>query len=366
MVTAERDTLLLRPGDGFSDSRDAPCSPLVRSPQAGRQWAAREVTIRRGRWKLESVVSVSSLSIVGAPAARVRAARGRLTRLRGLTIASALALVLPLLTLTTSPATADTAPVPPVTLTTVSADALPTVQINGVVWDQVVVGNTVYATGEFTSARPAGSPAGTNETPRSNILAYNLTTGDLITTWAPSLNAAGLRIVASPDGSRIFVGGSFTQVNGVNRYRVVALDATTGAVIPNWNVVVNSRVHSLAISGDTLYLGGIFSTVGGQARTRLAAVSASTGALLPWAPTADAEVLALVAPAGSGRVIAAGKFASLNSTPAYGTGALDATTGALGQWTIGATVKNSGDNAAIYSLSTDGAQVYGTGYTFGS
>src|SRR5687768_6610035 len=59
-------------------------------------------------------------------------------------------------------ARADTAP-PTGTPATVSADVLPTVQINGVVWAQVIVGNTVYATGEFTRARPAGAAAGTNQ-----------------------------------------------------------------------------------------------------------------------------------------------------------------------------------------------------------
>src|SRR4051812_7414353 len=65
-----------------------------------------------------------------------------------------------------STASADTAPVDPALPTTVSSAVLPTVQINGVVWAQVIVGNTVYATGEFTSARPAGSALGVNETPR--------------------------------------------------------------------------------------------------------------------------------------------------------------------------------------------------------
>lgn len=46
-------------------------------------------------------------------------------------------------------ASADTAPQPPETVTTVSADSLPTVQVNGVVWDQVIVGSTVYVTGKF-------------------------------------------------------------------------------------------------------------------------------------------------------------------------------------------------------------------------
>lgn len=46
----------------------------------------------------------------------------------------------------------------------VTADRLPTVQVDGVVWSQAVVGNTVYAGGSFTSARPAGAAPGTNLT----------------------------------------------------------------------------------------------------------------------------------------------------------------------------------------------------------
>jgi PKD repeat protein len=278
-----------------------------------------------------------------------------------LSVVAALLTIVPAAT-----ARADTAPLPPVTTPTVSADALPTVQINGVVWDQLIVGNTVYATGEFTSARPAGSPAGSNETPRSNILAYNLATGQLITSWAGSLNGMGRSLAASQDGKRIFVSGSFTQADGVNRYRLAALDAATGNLISAWAPAANARVSVLNVSGDTVYMGGIFTTISGLARTRLAAVSASTGAVLDWAPTADAEPLALTAPAGSGKVVAGGRFTLLNGTSNYGMGALDATTGAVLPWATTATVRDAGANSAIYSLRTDGNQVYGTGYTFGS
>src|SRR4051812_458163 len=94
-------------------------------------------------------------------------------------------------------ARADSAPAPgtgtdPVT---VSADALPTVQINGVAWSQVVVGNTVYVAGSFTRARPAGAPAGTNETVRNNLLAYDIRTGELIPSFAPNLNAQERAVV---------------------------------------------------------------------------------------------------------------------------------------------------------------------------
>ena len=78
-------------------------------------------------------------------------------------------------------ARADTAPPDPTTPVTVSADSLPTVQIDGVVWSQAIVGNTVYAGGSFANARPAGSAAGTNLTPRANMLSYDITTGNLNT-----------------------------------------------------------------------------------------------------------------------------------------------------------------------------------------
>src|SRR4051794_31510857 len=77
-----------------------------------------------------------------------------------------------------APATADTVPPDPnnpASPPTVGAYGLPTTQIDGVAWAQVVVGNTVYVAGKYTTARPAGSPAGSNTTPRSNLLSYDVT-----------------------------------------------------------------------------------------------------------------------------------------------------------------------------------------------
>src|SRR4051812_45090382 len=287
-------------------------------------------------------------------------------RRRAAAVATALATVGALcgLVLAAEPAAADTSPPNPGTPPTASADSLPTVQINGVVWAQVIVGNTVYATGQFTQARPAGAAAGTSETPRSNILAYNLSTGALISSWAPTLDAQGTSIAAAADGSRIFVGGDFTSVSGVARNRAVALDPTTGAVLTGWNANVNARVDDIEVSGSTVYLGGAFTVVGNQPRSRLAAVTSSTGALLPWAPQADAEVEALVAPAGSGKVIAGGHFYNMNGVAAEGPSAIDAATGDTLSWPMNTQAANAGDNSAITSLTTDGTNVYGTGFVF--
>ncbi|MGZ4735392.1 MAG: PKD domain-containing protein [Acidimicrobiia bacterium] len=267
-------------------------------------------------------------------------------------------------TVTAAPAAADTAPADP-SLETVTAAALPTVQINGVVWAQVIVGNRVYATGQFTSARPAGAAAGTNETARSNILAFDITTGALITSWAPSLNAQGLAITASADGSTIFVAGDFDHVNGQTRNRVAAIDATTGALAAGFSSSgADSRVSAIAVNGNTLYAGGYFATFGGQARTRLAAVNATTGALLPWAPTADREVLSMVVHPASGRVIIGGNFNFLSGITELGMGSLDGVTAAVMPWAANQTIQNHDGSSAISSLTTDGEKIFGTGWAY--
>ncbi len=283
--------------------------------------------------------------------------------------ASALALSLGLAAV--APAAADSAPpepADPANPATVTADALPTVQIDGVVWQQVVVGNTVYAAGSFGTARPAGSPAGTNTVVRRNILAYNLTTGELLP-FAPALNAQAFSIAASPDGSRIYVGGDFTTVNGANVWRVAALDPGTGAPIPSFLPKVAASVRAIVPTAGTVYLGGLFTAVGSATRSRLAAVQATNGALTAWAPSAEGgRVNALALSPDGTRMVVGGAFTTLNGSanPGYGLAAVDTLNGGLLPWAANGRVRDAGLNSAITSLSGDADNVYATGYVFGT
>ncbi|MGH1550676.1 PKD domain-containing protein [Leifsonia poae] len=266
------------------------------------------------------------------------------------------------------PALADTAP-PPGDPATVSADPLPTVQMDGVAWAEQIVGNTVYVGGQFSNARPAGSAAGTNLTPRSNMLAFDLTTGALNTTFNPGPNSQVKALAVSPDGTRLYVGGSFTTIAGATRYRLAAFNTATGALITTFAPVLNASVAGIVATNTTVYAVGTFSSAGNQARTSAAAFSASNGALLPWAPAiagGTAQHLA-ISPDGS-KVVLGGNFTSVNgsSNPGYGLAAVTPDTATLLPWNVNNLIRNGGTQAAIEALHADASGLYGSGYVFGS
>ena len=245
---------------------------------------------------------------------------------------------------------------------------MPTEQIdNGVVWSVAVSNGIAYAGGNFSNVRPPGAAAGTNLTARSNLVAINLSTGALVTTWAPSVNGQVKSVTVSPDGTTVYVGGAFTTANGVGRNDIAAFNATTGALITTFTAGVNGQVNSISVTSTTLYVGGTFSTANGNARSRLAAWNVKTSALTTWAPTTDAVVDAVLAIPSLNRVVIGGAFANVNGAQARGSAALDATSAASLPWAINGTVANyNGQNpGAILTLTTDGTAVYGTGYNYG-
>lgn len=281
------------------------------------------------------------------------------------------AAVLTSLGLAATPAQADTAPANPSLPATVTADPLPTAQMNGVAWAQLVVGNTVFVGGNFSSARPAGAPAGTGETARGNFLAYELSTGALLP-FAPSFNGQVKDLAVSPDQRTLYVAGQFTAVDGQNRYRVAAFDIATGALTP-FRPTVNAGVLGIGVTSTTVFIGGTFTNVNGVARTNVAALDVggtgtAASAVQPLAASiSSGSVQALtVAPDGASIVIG-GNFPSVNgsSNPGYGLARLAADTGALLPLPVNNDARNAGTNAAIVSLESDGTNFYGSGYHFG-
>ena len=268
-------------------------------------------------------------------------------------------------------AQADTRPVneaDPTTPVTAAADPLPTVQIDGVAWTQRVMGNTVYVGGRFTTARPAGSAPGVNTVARANLLAYDITTGNLISSWAPTTNGDVLSVVPSPDGTRLYIGGSFTQVNGQIRNRIAAIDRATGNLIGSFQPKPDATVRAIAVTSDTVYMGGLLSSVGGVTRTRAAAVKASDGSLLSWSPNAqNGSVHSMIMSPDGSKLIIGGSFTTMNgsSNPGYGLAAVNPLTAASLPFPANSLVRNGGPHSAITGLSSDADSLYISGFHFG-
>jgi PKD repeat protein len=148
----------------------------------------------------------------------------------------------------------------------------------GEIWDIEVIGDRAFVAGGFTSLSDrsgGGAPVA-----QAYLAAFDLDTGRVDTTFRPVFGNGDVRAVeASPDGSRLFVAGSFTSVNGVDKRRVASLDPVTGAPVAGFTAHANNRATALAVTNSTVYVGGRFATVNGLDQVGLAAVDATTGAV---------------------------------------------------------------------------------------
>jgi len=85
----------------------------------------------------------------------------------------------------------------------------PSWQTNGTVRAITFSGNVMYVGGQFTAVRAPGAASG--GTKRSNVAAFNATTGALLK-WNPGANGAVRAIAVT--STRVYLGGSFTSVRG--------------------------------------------------------------------------------------------------------------------------------------------------------
>ncbi|MFT7599446.1 MAG: fibronectin type 3 domain-containing protein [Acidimicrobiales bacterium] len=135
------------------------------------------------------------------------------------------------------------------------------------VWDFEQIGNVIYVAGKFTDA--VSGPGGTSVA-RAGLASFNAGNGQLITTFEPDVRGGSVyALAASPDGSRLFVGGEFSSVAGAaNTAGLAAVDPATGQLDETWRAGLERPwttaapvVRSLEVSGAHLYLAGNFSHI---------------------------------------------------------------------------------------------------------
>ncbi len=207
--------------------------------------------------------------------------------------------------------------------------------LDGRVNANVQFGDLIVVGGSFASVQTAGGTM----VMRSNLMAYDINSGDLVESFDPVIDGEIFALEVANDGSGLFVGGTFNTVDGVERRKLVKLTAN-GDVDHSFVVDVNARVQAIDDDGKRVYFGGSFSTVNGEDRLQLAAVDVGTGAL----STLRADVTESLGLDGGGSVRAvdvhpSGRYllvahasARVAGQPRAGVAQIDLTTDQLSDW----------------------------------
>ena len=166
-----------------------------------------------------------------------------------------------------------------------------------------------------------------------------------------AIRAGGQGTDAVADGrGGWFLRGDISSVGGVDvgQTEVVHLRAN-GSLDPDWNIRTDGDIHTMARAGDRLYVGGSFTRLDGRPRKSLGAIHARSGALLDWGPTVagrtrnDVGVVDTIAATSDGSVLfIGGDFGHVDGALRKSLAAIGAD-GALRPFDAGAGYASSGE-----------------------
>ncbi len=203
----------------------------------------------------------------------------------------------------------------------IDPDETQTPTLDVLVWDFAQIGDRMFVGGAFLNVQ---ENSGATPISQPYIAAFDLTTGDWIDTWRPTLDRA-VYSLENLNG-KLIVGGEFEQVNGTNRTGLVALDPITGAIDTEFQGYVErpwsnlrAMVRTMKIVGNDLYVAGNFSHAVGQwgTRTRVYKTARFSGSAASidttWKPEITGSgVWGVAVDPGRGEVHFAGYFSAVN------------------------------------------------------
>lgn len=241
--------------------------------------------------------------------------------------------------------------VPSAAFATVSLTPDATDKVKGGVYGMTHAGGRTFIGGLFTAV--GGQP-------RSNLAAIT-SDGKVDALFNPGTNGKVMAVATSEDGSVVFLGGTFSEAGGAPRANLAAVNAVTGEALAGWTadtVGTYPEVTSLAVAGDHVYVGGRYSGIDGTARKRLVAIDTTTGDVVPtFRPAPNGGVYEVVVSPDGSTVYAGGSFSILGGQPRLAAGSVDAVTGTATSFAP----SGDGGRAVTIGLSPDGGRFfYGT------
>jgi hypothetical protein len=216
-------------------------------------------------------------------------------------------------------------------------------------WDD---GTYLYVGGSFSTVNGGA-------TTRNNICRVLLssTTGTVDATW--DMNCSSSVLTLWGDSTNLYPGGNFVTVNGAttrNRICRCLLSSTTGTVDATWNLNAASTVNTIWGDSTNLYVGGAFTTVNGATtRNRICRVllSSTTGTVdATWDMNCGLPVNTIWS--DSTNLYVGGTFLTANGATTRNRICrclLSSTTGTVDSWNL-----NSG--GAVNAITGDGTNVY--------
>ena len=153
--------------------------------------------------------------------------------------------------------------------------------LDGEVTKIVQIGNTMVAAGLFTTV---SDPMNGPQYARADIFAFDKTTGLVSQTFAPTFDGQVQQLLQGPTADTVYVAGDFTKVNGIGPNHLQLLNVNTGQAVSSFKAPsTNGGVETIEmLPNNRLFIGGFFTKIGGVDHGRLATLNATTGAVDPY------------------------------------------------------------------------------------
>lgn len=145
--------------------------------------------------------------------------------------------------------------------------------LDGDVYAIEEIDNWIVAGGDFTQVRLADGTI----IAQSYLVAFDKDTGALIDTFLPQLDGEVLALSRGANPGEILVGGRFNTIDGKGRKKLARL-YTDGSVDSTWIANANAAVHDINFTDNgRLFIGGSFTKIDGEFIDNVAEIDYATG-----------------------------------------------------------------------------------------